>query len=154
MPRTIEYWWICNDMSRFDHPQSPGGGNLYQCVMNAGLFEAAGRDVSIGLYDSARTVIYQTGSWNSRIYCVHRHPTFNERDTIDNISLACGHFSYLTDRDYNHDDGYWELLDAYHYFQRSRSMINFEFIWRQDLVRRFRTKLKTEEEVDWMKEGF
>lgn len=159
MPRTIEYWWICNDMQTFgleNFDLNRSSGSLYQCVMGAGLFEAAGRGVKIGLYDPGRTVIYQTGSTNSKINCVHRHPTFNEHDNIDCIALASEYFSYLTDRD-QHNDGYWELLDSYHYFRRglslsAESIINFEFIWHRD--GRPRTKLKTEEEVNWMKEGF
>jgi len=152
MPRT--YWWNCNDTQSFGlelEDLNRSSGNLYQCVMDAGLFEATGRGVSIGLYDLGRTVVYQTGMWNSQIYCVHRHPTFNEREIIDNISLASEHFSYLTDRD-QHNDGYWELLDSHHYFRQSESIINFEFIWHRD--GRPRTKLKAEEEVNWMKEGF
>lgn len=119
--------------------------DLYQCVRDAGMFEQTGCKVTIGTHD---TILYQSGSLNSQIYCRtlnHRSGRFEVQDRlIANVVEACEYFRYLTNRN-QHDGGYWELLFSNYHFQDTNPIMEFEFIWNQWIQN---------EEVDWMKEGF
>ena len=136
-----EYWSI---ISLGKYHQRVRHGDLYQCIMNTGMFELSGYKVTVGSY---KKILYESGSLNSKIFVrtLNSEMTDAHVRIISSFSEAREYFSYLTDRD-QHNDGYWELLGSTHFHQAYEKIICFSFVWRV-------CNPKTEE-VDWMKEGF